>query len=130
MRLFASDRIAWMMERLKIPDDVPIEAKIVSKAIERAQTAGRAMNFEIRKNVLKYDEVMDKQRQVIYEERRKILEGEDIHDEAIDLVTDVIEGAVAEIANPDVIPEEWDWDQLFARMREIYPDRPQGVALR
>src|ERR671910_1422408 len=75
MRLFASDRIAGMMERLKIPDDVPIEAKIVSRAIERAQTQVEGMNFEIRKNVLKYDEVMDKQRQVIYGERRKILEG-------------------------------------------------------
>ena len=121
MRLFASDRIAGMMERLKIPDDVPIEAKIVSRAIERAQTQVESMNFEIRKNVLKYDEVMDKQRQIVYGERRKILEGEDIHDEALALVTDVIESAVAENANPDVIPEEWDWDQLFARMREIFP---------
>src|SRR2546423_544968 len=62
MRLFASDRIAGMMDRLKIPDEVPIEAKIVSRAIERAQSQVEAMNFEIRKNVLKYDEVMDKQR--------------------------------------------------------------------
>ena len=123
MRLFASDRIAGMMERLKIPDDVPIEAKIVSKAIERAQTQVESMNFEIRKNVLKYDEVMDKQRKIVYEERRNILEGADIHDEAVELISSAIEGAVAENANPDVIPEEWDWDQLFARMREIYPTR-------
>jgi preprotein translocase subunit SecA len=121
MRLFASDRIAGMMERLKIPDDVPIEAKIVSKAIERAQTQVEGMNFEIRKNVLKYDEVMDKQRQVIYAERRKILEGEDIGDQAFDLVTDVVEAAVAENANPDLHPEEWDWDSLFHRAREIFP---------
>ncbi|HEY7874421.1 MAG TPA: preprotein translocase subunit SecA [Actinomycetota bacterium] len=121
MRLFASDRIAGMMERLKIPDDVPIEAKLVSRAIERAQTQVEGMNFEIRKNVLKYDEVMDKQRQVIYGERRKILEGEDFHDQALELVTDVIESAVAQNANPDLAPDEWDWDQLFAHMREIYP---------
>jgi preprotein translocase subunit SecA len=121
MRLFASDRIAGIMERLKIPDDVPIEAKIVSRAIERAQTQVEQMNFEIRKNVLKYDEVMDKQRQIIYSERRKILEGEDFSEDARGLVADVIESAVAENANPDVPPEEWDWDQLFARMREIYP---------
>jgi preprotein translocase subunit SecA len=121
MRLFASDRIAGMMERLKIPDDVPIEAKMVSKGIERAQTQVEQMNFEIRKNVLKYDEVMDKQRQIIYSERRKILEGEDFHDDALGLITEVIEAAVAENANPDVPPEEWDWDQLMARMREIYP---------
>ncbi|MGH2746366.1 MAG: preprotein translocase subunit SecA [Actinomycetota bacterium] len=121
MRLFASDRIAGIMERLKIPEDVPIEAKMVSKAIERAQTQVESMNFEIRKNVLKYDEVMDKQRQVIYAERRKILEGEDFREEALELVTDVVEGAVAENANPDVHPEDWDWDQLFARIREVYP---------
>ncbi|MFN2490102.1 MAG: preprotein translocase subunit SecA [Actinomycetota bacterium] len=121
MRLFASDRIAGMMERLKIPDDVPIEAKIVSKAIERAQTQVEQMNFEIRKNVLKYDEVMDKQRQIIYAERHDILDGEDFHDQALELISDVIETAVAENANPDLPPEEWDWDQLFARLREVYP---------
>jgi preprotein translocase subunit SecA len=79
------------------------------------------MNFEIRKNVLKYDEVMEKQRQVIYSERRKILEGEDFHDEALELVSDVVEGAVAQHANRDLPPEEWDWEQLIARMREIFP---------
>ncbi|HEU4480999.1 MAG TPA: preprotein translocase subunit SecA, partial [Actinomycetota bacterium] len=121
MRLFASDRIASIMERLKIPDDVPIEAKIVSRAIERAQTQVEAQNFEIRKNVLKYDEVMDKQRHIIYDERRKILEGEDFHDQALELVTDVVEGVVGEFANRDVPSDEWEWDELFARMREIYP---------
>ncbi|HYI45776.1 MAG TPA: preprotein translocase subunit SecA [Actinomycetota bacterium] len=121
MRLFASDRIAGMMEKLKIPDDVPIEAKIVSRAILRAQTQVEGMNFEIRKNVLKYDEVMDKQRQIIYGERRKILEGEDIHDQTLELVTDVVRSAVTEVANPDIHPEEWEWDGLFARVREIFP---------
>ncbi|MCA1701992.1 MAG: SEC-C domain-containing protein [Actinobacteria bacterium] len=89
--------------------------------MERAQTQVEAQNFEIRKNVLKYDEVMDKQRHIIYTERRRILEGEDFHDQALDLITSVIEGAIAENANPDLSPEEWDWEQLFARMREIYP---------
>jgi preprotein translocase subunit SecA len=121
MRLFASDRIASIMERLKIPDDVPIEAKMVSRAIERAQTSVEQMNFEIRKNVLKYDEVMDKQRQIIYGERRKILEGEDIHDQAIDIASDTVQSAVSEYANPDVHPEEWEWDDMFVRMREIFP---------
>jgi preprotein translocase subunit SecA len=121
MRLFASDRIGSVMERLKIPDEIPIEAKMVSRAIERAQTQVEAQNFEIRKNVLKYDEVMDKQRQIIYSERRRILEGEDFHDQALELITSVIESAVAENANPDAPPEDWDWDALFSRMREIYP---------
>jgi preprotein translocase subunit SecA len=121
MRLFASDRIGSVMDRLKIPDEIPIEAKMVSRAIERAQTQVESQNFEIRKNVLKYDEVMDKQRQIIYSQRRRILEGEDFHDQALELITDVIESAVAENANPDLTPEEWDWEALFARMREIYP---------
>jgi preprotein translocase subunit SecA len=121
MRLFASDRIAGMMERLKIPDDIPIEAKLVSKAIERAQTQVESMNFEIRKNVLKYDEVMDKQRQVIYGERRHILEGVDFRDQALELVTDSVEAVVAQHASPEVAPEEWDWDQLLASVREMWP---------
>ena len=121
MRLFASDRIASIMERLKIPEDIPIEAKMVSRAIERAQTSVEQMNFEIRKNVLKYDEVMDKQRQIIYGERRKILEGEDIHDQAVDIASDTVQGAVSEYANPDVHPEEWEWDDMFLRIREIFP---------
>jgi preprotein translocase subunit SecA len=93
---------------------------MVSRAIERAQNQVESQNFEIRKNVLKYDEVMDKQRKVIYEERRKILEGEDIHDRALQIVEDVVAGAVAEHAVEDLHPEEWDWEQLMARMREIY----------
>ncbi len=121
MRLFASDKIASIMERLKIPADVPIEAKMVSRAIERAQTQVEAMNFEIRKNVLKYDEVMDKQRHIIYDERRSILQGEDIHDEALELITQVISGAVGEFTNPEISPEEWDWEGLVTRVREIYP---------
>jgi preprotein translocase subunit SecA len=121
MRLFASDRIAGLMGRMKIPDDVPIEAKLVSKAIERAQTQVESMNFEIRKNVLKYDEVMDKQRQIIYGERRQILEGQDFRDQAIEIVTDVLESAVGQTVSADAFPEEWDWDQLFAHMREFFP---------
>ncbi len=121
MRLFAAERISSMMEKLKIPDDVPIEAKMVSRAIQRAQQQVEAMNFEIRKNVLKYDEVMDKQRHIIYDERRKILEGEDIHEQTVELLDDVVDAAISEVANPDVHPEEWEWDQLFGRVREIFP---------
>jgi preprotein translocase subunit SecA len=121
MRLFASDRIAGIMERLKIPDDVPIEAKIVSRAIERAQTQVESMHFETRKNVLKYDEVMDKQRHIIYEERREILEGEDFREQASEIISDVVASAVAENASAEIHAEEWDWDTLFARIREIFP---------
>ena len=115
MRLFASDRIASIMERLKIPDDIPIEAKMVSRAIERAQTSVEPMNFEIRKNVLKYDEVMDKQRQVIYGERTKILEGEDFHDQAIDIVTDAVRGRRLRIREPRRPPKSGTGSSSFTR---------------
>ena len=77
MRRFASDRVESIMKRFKIPEDVPIEAKMVNNAIERAQRQVESQNFEIRKNVLKYDEVMNRQREVIYEWRSKILKGQE-----------------------------------------------------
>ena len=80
MRLFNAAAVESIMNRLNIPDDVPIESKLVTRAIRSAQTQVEQQNFEIRKNVLKYDEVLNKQRQVIYAERRRVLEGEDLHD--------------------------------------------------
>ncbi|MET0801712.1 MAG: preprotein translocase subunit SecA [Actinomycetota bacterium] len=121
MRMFASDRVASIMQRLKWPDDEPIEAKMVSKAVENAQKQIEELNYERRKNVLKYDEVMNGQREAIYGERRKILEGQDLREESIgfveDLVTDVVESHCA----ADVFPEEWDLDSLFTALLEIYP---------
>src|SRR5256885_862942 len=92
MRLFASDRIGRIMDRLKWPEDEPIAAKMVSRAIETAQRNVEEQNFEIRKNVLKYDEVMNTQRQVIYGERAKILQGLDLKDEAVEMVSEVALG--------------------------------------
>ena len=86
MRMFASDRVASIMQRLKWPDDEPIEAKMVSKAVENAQRQIEELNYERRKNVLKYDEVMNGQREAIYGERRKILEGQDLRDESVGFV--------------------------------------------
>src|SRR5206468_2267240 len=99
MRLFASDRISSIMNRLKWPDDEPITAKIVSRAIESAQKQVEGVNFERRKNVLKYDEVMNTQRQVIYEERRKILEGRELRDDAVAMVDDAVRATVAQYAS-------------------------------
>ena len=81
MRLFNSDRVAHDHGPAEHPDDVPIESKIVTRAIRSAQTQVEQQNFEIRKNVLKYDDVMNRQRKVIYDERRSVLEGEDLHDQ-------------------------------------------------
>jgi preprotein translocase subunit SecA len=121
MRLFASDRIGRIMDRLKWPEDEPITAKMVTKAIETAQKNVEEQNFEIRKNVLKYDEVMNKQREVIYAERRKILEGRDLKDEALEWVVEVVGDAVGTFVSKDVYPEEWDLDGLLTALAAVYP---------
>ncbi len=90
MRMFASDRVASIMERLKWPDDEAIQAKMVTRAVENAQKQIEELNYERRKNVLKYDEVMNGQREAIYGERRKILEGQDIDDQALGFVEEVV----------------------------------------
>jgi preprotein translocase subunit SecA len=121
MRLFASERIKSIMTRLKWPEDEPITAKIVSRAIENAQKQVEAVNFERRKNVLKYDEVMNTQRQVIYEERRKILEGRDLREDALEMVQDVVEATVGQFVSKEVFSEEWDLNGLRTALTNIYP---------
>ncbi len=123
MRMFASDRVASIMERLKWPDDEPITAKMVTRAVESAQRQIEELNFERRKNILKYDDVMNTQRQVIYGERQKILQGEDFKDEALDMVEEVVRATVRRVAPPEVFAEEWDVDAVLAGLREIYPTR-------
>ncbi|MCK9903977.1 preprotein translocase subunit SecA [Parafrankia colletiae] len=120
MRLFNAAAVEGIMDRLNIPDDVPIESKIVTRAIRSAQTQVEGQNFEIRKNVLKYDEVMNKQRTVIYEERRKVLEGADLHEQVRHFVDDTIEG-YARGATADGYPEEWDLDTLWTGLGQLYP---------
>src|SRR6266498_2016100 len=121
MRLFAADRIGRIMERLKWPEDEPITAKMVSRAIETAQKNVEEQNFEIRKNVLKYDEVMNKQRGVIYAERRKILEGRDLKEEALDWVAEVVSDTVARFVTKEIYPEEWDLEGLLTALATVYP---------
>ncbi len=130
MRLFASDRIGRIMDRFKWPEEEPIVAKMVTRAIETAQKNVEEQNFEIRKNVLKYDEVMNTQRQVIYEERKKILEGRDLKDEALDMVAQVVAGTVARYVTKDIYPEEWDLDGLLTALGSIYPVRVSKDQLR
>jgi preprotein translocase subunit SecA len=123
MRMFASDRVSSIMDRLKWPDDEPITARMVTRAVESAQRQIEELNFERRKNILKYDDVMNTQRQVIYEERQKILKGEDFKEQALDMVSDVVERTVAEHAPANVFAEEWDLDVLLATLGEVYPTR-------
>ena len=130
MRMFASDRVASIMDRLKWPDDEPIEAKMVSKAVENAQRQIEELNYERRKNVLKYDDVMNAQREVIYGERQKILNGEDLKDKALEFVDEVVRGTVEEYLPADVFPEEWDLDALGTAVNEVYPMKATEAELR
>ena len=123
MRMFASDRVSSIMDRLKWPDDEPIAARMVTRAVESAQRQIEELNFERRKNILKYDDVMNTQREVIYEERQKILKGEDFKGQALDMVSDVVERTVAEHAPANVFAEEWDLDVLLTSLGEVYPTR-------
>jgi preprotein translocase subunit SecA len=121
MRMFASDRVSSIMERLKWPEDEPIEAKMVTRAVQNAQGQIEELNYERRKNVLKYDEVMNGQRTVIYGERRKILEGGDLKEEALGFIREVVEATVATYCPPDVFDEEWDRDGLMTALSEVFP---------
>ena len=120
MRLFNATAVERIMDTLNLPDDVPIESKMVSRAIRSAQTQIEQQNFEIRKNVLKYDEVLNKQRTVIYEERRQILHGDDLHEQISHMVDDAVSGYV-DAATADGYPEDWDLDQLWVALKTLYP---------
>ncbi len=117
---FNGPMVESIMTRLRMEDDIPIEAKIVSRAIQSAQTQVEQQNFEIRKNVLKYDEVMDLQRKVIYAERRRVLEGEDLREQIDHMMTDVIT-AYIDGATENGYAEDWDLDQLWTALKTLYP---------
>ena len=120
MRMFNADKVAHFMEFLKTPPDVPIESKTVTRAIRSAQTQIEQQNFEIRKDVLKYDDVLNRQRKVVYSERHTVLEGADLNGQIRDMINEVIEGYVAG-ATSEGFPEEWDLDKLWTAFRALYP---------
>src|SRR5699024_10327484 len=120
MRRFNGAAVEAIMNRLSLPDDVPIEARMVSRAVKNAQTHGESQNFEIRKDVLKYDEVMNQQRTVIYAERKKILEGEDITDQVESMIYQVVAAYVAG-ASAEGYVEDWDLDKLWDALAQLYP---------
>ncbi len=127
MRLFATGAMDWVMGK-SLPDDVPIESKMVSKAIERAQTTVEQRNAEIRKNVLKYDEVMSEQRRVIYARREQILAGSDLRTEAMEYLAEAVDSAIATFCVSDFV-EEWDLEGLAAEVRTLWPSRLDVAAL-
>jgi preprotein translocase subunit SecA len=119
MRMFNSDKVAHFMEWLKTPPEVPIESKAVSRSIRSAQTQVEQQNFEIRKDVLKYDDVLNRQRKVIYDERRRVLEGEDLHEQIREMIDEVV-SAYVKGATSEGFPEEWDLDMLWTAFRQLY----------
>jgi preprotein translocase subunit SecA len=120
MRRFNGAALETLLTRLNLPDDVPIEAKMVTRAIKSAQTQVEQQNFEVRKNVLKYDEVLNQQRKVIYAERRRILEGENLQQQATDMLVDVIT-AYVDGATTEGYAEDWDLDALWSALKTLYP---------
>jgi preprotein translocase subunit SecA len=120
MRMFNSDRVAAIMDRLSIPADVPVESKVVTRAIRSAQTQVEQQNFEIRKDVLKYDDVLNRQRKVVYDERHQVLEGADLKDQILRMTDEVIESYTAG-ATSEGFPEEWDLDKLWKAFRQLFP---------
>jgi len=130
MRRVGGGTVEMLMTRLRMPDDMPIEHKFVSKAIRSAQTQVEQQNFEIRKNVLKYDEVMNKQRTVIYEERKRVLDGEDLHVQVQNMITDVVTAYIDGAVSQGGYAEDWDTDTLWAALKTLYPVTvtPDGVS--
>ena len=120
MRRFNSALVERFLSAAGIPEDTPIESKMVTNAIKSAQTQVESQNFEMRKNVLKYDDVMNRQREVIYRERREVLEGADIKEQVTVFIEDTIRGYVGAATN-EGFPEEWDLDQLWTALKATYP---------
>lgn len=120
MRRFNSGMVERFLTAAGIPEDAPIESKMVSNAIRSAQTQVESQNFEMRKNVLKYDDVMNRQRQVVYGERRMVLEGADIKDQVATFVSDTLTAYVS-MATSEGYSEDWDLDTLWNALKTIYP---------
>jgi preprotein translocase subunit SecA len=120
MRLFNGAMVDRFMQTARMDDDIPIESKLVSRSIASAQSQVESRNYEIRKNVLKYDDVMNRQRQVIYGERRQVLMGADVHEQVRGFINDVVEGYVDAETSAGFV-EDWDLDQLWTALRTLYP---------
>ena len=120
MRLFNSGLAESMMDRAGFPEDLPLESKMVSRGIQSAQSQVEARNFEIRKNVLKYDDVMSRQREVIYSQRRRVLEGEDLAGQVTHFRRDVLLGYIG-AATAEGRPEDWDLETLWTALRGVFP---------
>lgn len=120
MRLFGSDNISGIMDKLGMEEDEPIEHKIVTRSIESAQKKVEARNFEIRKQVLEYDDVMNQQREVIYDQRRQILEKADLKETVLDMASHIVDRSMDMYAPKEVYSEDWDVKSLISYAEEFY----------
>jgi len=125
LRIFGSDRLSAIMDKLGMEDDEAIEHNMISKAIENAQRKVEGHNFDIRKHLLEYDDVMNTQREVIYRQRREVLAGADVKDVIIDMIPDVVGLVTDEFADEKVPSEEWDWQGIEERMLNLFGFSPQ-----
>ncbi|MCI8576040.1 MAG: preprotein translocase subunit SecA, partial [Lachnospiraceae bacterium] len=123
MRLFGSERLMSMFEALGVPEGEQIEHKMLSNAIEKAQMKIENNNYGIRENLLKYDEVNNEQREIIYAERRKVLDGDNMRDVILKMITDIVENAVDISVSDDQAPENWDLAELNSLLLPIIPLR-------
>ena len=127
MRLFGSERLMSMFNALGVPEGEQIEHKMLSNAIEKAQMKIENNNYGIRENLLKYDEVMNEQREIIYEERRKVLDGENMRDLILKMVTDIVENSVDMCISDEQTPDAWDLGELNSLLLPIIPLEPVAL---
>jgi preprotein translocase subunit SecA len=129
LRIFGSGKISGVMDKLGMEEDEPIEANMISRAIENAQRKVEGHNFDIRKHLLEYDDVMNKQREVIYRQRGDVLAGENVEEVVQDMFEDLVEGVAGEFHQDRIDSAEWDWQGFNTRMEEVFhhrPDWPEG----
>ena len=121
MRLFGSDRLTGVVEALGLEDDQPIEHRMLTNAIENAQRRVEGRNFDIRKRVLQYDDVMNKQREVIYAQRRQVLDGENLKDSFIKMMENTVNALVDRFCGENLHPDMWDWEGINAQAKDLLP---------
>jgi preprotein translocase subunit SecA len=125
LRIFGSGRISGIMDKLGMEEDEPIEHNMISKAIENAQRKVEGHNFDIRKHLLEYDDVMNKQREVIYRQRREVLAGEDLVEVVKNMISDLLESVVEDFSQERRASEDWDWKDFDVRMLETFNIQPE-----
>jgi preprotein translocase subunit SecA len=125
LRIFGSDRISGIMDKLGMEEDEPIEHPMISRAIENAQRKVEGHNFDIRKHLLEYDDVMNKQREVIYRQRREVLASDDVHEVVTDMFPELADMLAGEFADARTPSEEWDWAGLSERISGLFGFSPQ-----